>query len=214
MKLYFSPLACSLASRIACYEANAEVSFVAVDLKRQRAADGRDYRQINPLGLVPFLELPQGFLSENAAILQFIAAGCPNADLAPGDLVGRARLQQWLSFIGTELHRGIFKPLLEKTTSEEVKRYALGGVETRFGLLERALVGREFLLEAFSVADAYLFAVLNWTAVTPVDLSAYPAVQAYHRRLGERPSVQRAFAEERELYLREVALERPPAALT
>jgi glutathione S-transferase len=203
MKLYFSPLACSLATRIALYEAGADATFVEVDSKTKMTEEGIDFHTIHPLGLVPALEIEPGeILMENAAILQFVAERFPQARLAPEDARGRAHLQQWLSFIGTELHKAIYLPLLDKTASAEVKAYALAKAESRLGWLAQKLEGREFLLDHFTVADAYLFAVLNWSAVTPVDLKLWPAIRAYHTGLQNRASVTRAFAEERERYMR------------
>ena len=205
MKLYFSPLACSLSARIALYEAGADASFIEVDAKTKRTEAGADYRAIHPLGLVPALEIEGGeVVTENAAILQLIADRFPQAELAPRDPLGRARLQQWLSFIGTELHKALYVPLLDKAAPAEVKAYALVKADTRLGWVAERLAEREFLLDRFSVADAYLFTILNWSSVTPVDLKKWPALPAYHARLQERPAVARAFAEERERYLREL----------
>jgi glutathione S-transferase len=208
MKLYFSALACTLASRIALHEARADVTFVEVDGKTKRTSTGADFLAVNPLGLVPALELPDGdVLSENAAVLQQIARQFPEARLAPTEGKALARLQQYLCFIGTELHKALYAPLLDKQAPDEVKRYALRKVTSRLDWLEAALRGREFLLDEFSVADAYLFAVLNWSRVAPVDLKPYPEIQAFQARLRERPSVARAFAEELELYQQELARE-------
>ncbi|MES1177415.1 MAG: glutathione binding-like protein, partial [Myxococcales bacterium] len=104
----------------------------------------------------------------------------------------------------TELHKGIYVTLLDPNASAEIKAYALRHVDARFGWLDAQLQGRTTLLDEFSIADAYLFAVLNWSAVTPVDLERWPAVHAYHEGLRTRPSVARAFAEELELYRREL----------
>ncbi|WP_394840552.1 glutathione binding-like protein [Pendulispora brunnea] len=206
MKLYFSPLSCSLATRISLYEAGAKATFVEVDPKTKLMEDGKDFREINPLGLVPTLHADTGdVLTENAAILQYVAGALPEANLAPADALGRARLQQWLCFIGTELHKALFVPLLDKKAPADAKSYALEKEASRMGYLEKHLTGREFLLDGFSVADAYLLAVLNWTAVVPIDLAKYPAVQAYVHRLRERPSIAKAIAEERVLYARELA---------
>ncbi|WP_437806497.1 glutathione binding-like protein [Sorangium sp. So ce1078] len=205
MKLYFSPLACSLATRIALYEAGAEASYVEVDPKTKRTEEGADFRAIHPLGLVPALEIEGGeLLTENAAVLQLVADRFPEAELAPRDPLGRARLQQWLCFIGTELHKAVYVPLLDKAAPDEVKAYALARADARLGWVARRLEGREFLLDRFSVADAYLFTVLNWSQVTPVDLKIWPALHAYQARLRARPSVARAFAEEWARYVREV----------
>jgi glutathione S-transferase len=214
MKLYFSPLACSLSSRIALYEAGADVAFVEVDGKTKRTSDGRDFHDVAPLGLVPVLELDDGTrLTENAAILQYVAEAFPDAGLAPTDVVGRARLRQWLSFIGTELHKGLFMPLLAKDTTDGAKSFALGKRDSRLELLEQHLEGREWLLDRFSVADAYLYTVLNWSMVTPVELAKWPRLHAYHGRVAARPNVKRAFNEERVLYGKELLLRAPRAVL-
>lgn len=205
MKLYFAPLACSLSCRIALYEAKADVTFVEV-YKTKATSEGGDYRALHPLGLVPLLVLDDGAaLTENAAILQYIAEAYPDAGLSPRDAFGRARLRQWLSFVGTELHKSLYLPLLDPKAPDGAKEYALSKRDSKLEWLDRSLGGREFLLGAFSVADAYLFAVLNWSAVTPVDLSPWAAITSYQTRLLERPSVARAFAEEKDLYLGQIA---------
>jgi glutathione S-transferase len=206
MEVYFSPLACSLASRIVLYEAGADARFIEVDPKSKRTLDGDDYREIYPLGLVPLLRLDDGsLLRENAAILQYIAARYPHAELAPADAVERARLQQWLSFIGTELHKGLFIPLFDQKAPEGTHAHTLKKQEPRLKYLNSHLAGRDFLLDRFTVADAYLYTVLNWTAPTRVDLASFPAIQQYHQRLQKRPSVAKAFQEERALYKAELA---------
>lgn len=206
MKLYFSPLACSLATRIALYEAGVDAELVEVDSKTKRTADGLDFYEIHPLGLVPALELSSGkVLTENAAVLQYIARAFPAARLAPTDDDGIVELQRWLCFIGTELHKALFTPLLVERAGPDAKTYALGLAESRLRHVERHLAGREFLLDRFSVADAYLFTILSWTQATPVDLKAWPVLAAYRARLLERPLVARAFGEEVELYRQEQA---------
>jgi glutathione S-transferase len=206
MELYFSPLACSLASRIALYEAEADVTFVRVDAKTHTIADGRDYAAIHGLALVPALRLDDGeLLTENAAILQHVAEEFPAAGLAPIDARGRTRMRQWLSFVSTELHKSVFNPLFDKAAPADAKAFALGKADARLTWLAAHLEGREFLLDRFSVADAYLYTVLNWTFVTPLDLKRWPALAAYRARLHERPSIARAFAEEQALYTEELA---------
>jgi len=206
MDLYFSPLACSLASRIALYEAGAEARFIEVDPKSKRTPDGVDYREIYPVGLVPLLRLDDGsLLRENAAILQYIAARYPQAELVPADAAERARVQQWLSFIGTELHKGLFIPLFDQKAPEGTRPHVLKKQESRLKYLDNYLGGRDFLLDRFTVADAYLYTVLNWTTATSVDLAPFPAIQQYHRRLQKRPSVAKAFQEELALYKAELA---------
>jgi glutathione S-transferase len=206
MKLYYSPLACSLSSRIALYEAGADATFVEVDPLTKTTSDGADFRAINPLGLVPTILMDDGgVLTENAAILQYIAERFPMASLAPRDALGRARLHQWLSFIGTELHKALYLPLLTPNAPEGAKTFALSRAQSRLSWVATMLEGREFALGAFSVADAYLFAVLNWSSVTPVDLKPWPTITSYQARLMTRPSVARAFAEERRLFGQEQA---------
>ncbi len=205
MQLYFSPLACSLATRICLYEAGAEATYVEVDPKTKLTRDGKDFREVYPLGLVPTIRTDDGeLLTENAAILQHVAERFPQAHLSPTDSQGRARLQQWLCFIGTELHKALFAPLLDAKAPEGAKAYALEKGASRLAWVEKHLTGREFLLDHFSVADAYLVTVLGWCVATPVDLKKYPALSAYVARLWKRPGVAKAFAEERALYVEEL----------
>ena len=205
MDLYFSPLACSLASRIALYEAGADARFIEVDPKSKRTLDGDDYREIYPLALVPLLRLDDGsLLRENAAIQQYIAARYPQAELAPAEAPEKGRLQQWLSFIGTELHKGLFIPLFDQKAPEGTRSHVLKKQESRLKYLNDHLGGRDFLLDRFTVADAYLYTVLNWTTPTNVDLAPFPAMQEYHRRLQKRQSVAKAFQAELALYKAEL----------
>ena len=127
MDLYFSPLACSLATRIALYEAGAEANYLEVDPKTKVVQkDGSDFRSVNPLGLVPTLRTDDGtVLTENAAILQYVADRFPNAGISAASAEERSRLHQWLCFIGTELHKALFVPLLDKTAPQDAKTYAL-----------------------------------------------------------------------------------------
>jgi glutathione S-transferase len=210
MELFFSPLACSMAARIALAEAGAEVKLVEVDAPTKRLlVTAEDYRAINPLGLVPALRLDDGtVLTENAAILQFVADAFPEASLAPpeSDRLGRARLRQWLSFVGTELHKGLMMPLLGRDTPAEVKAWVVDKYAPRLAYLDDRLNGREFLLDRFSVADAYLATVLNWMQATPeIDLAATPHVKAYLERMRQRPSMAAALTAEVPLFRAEIA---------
>ncbi len=210
MELFFAPLACSMSARIALAEAGAAVNLIEVDTKLGRVLKtGEDYRAINPLGYVPALKLDDGtVLTENSAILQYIADAYPEAGLAPplSDRIGRARLRQWLSFIGAELHKGLMTPLLGRETPPEVKAWTVHKYAPRLAYLDEKLRAREFLLDRFSVADGYLAVVLNWTRATPeIDLSAYPNVKAYLERMRERPSVAAALATEIPLFQAEIA---------
>jgi len=214
MDLYFSPLACSMATRIALYEAGEAANYLEVDPKtKQVQSDGSDFRQVNPLGLVPTLRTDDGtVLTENAAILQYVADRFPKAGLGTSSAIERSRLHQWLCFIGTELHKGLFVPLLDRKAAPEVKSYVLEKNLSRLDYLENYLRGREYLLDHFSVADAYLVTVINWTMATPpVELAKWPAVKAYYERLRTRPSVAKAVAEEFELYKAEIARQKAAA---
>lgn len=202
MDLYYSPLACSMASRIVAYEAGAELGFTRVDTKAGRLPDGTDYRTINPMGQVPALKTDDGqIVTENAVVLQVLADAWPDAGLAPAaGTPDRYRLQQWLSFIGTELHKAVFSVLLTPKAPAEAKAYARSLLDERLDTLEAHLAGRDWLLDRFSVADAYLAAVLNWTRFTAVDLTPWPSAAAYFARLQARPSVARAGQEETQLF--------------
>jgi glutathione S-transferase len=209
MQLYFSPLACSMASRIALYEADSQARFVEIDPRTKQTLAGEDFLAINSLGLVPTIRTDDGeVLTENAAILQYIADRFPETTLAPREGMARSRLHQWLSFVGTELHKALFIPLFDPKMPEEAKARTLEKGDSRLAYLNQYLGGREFLLDRFGVADAYLFTVLNWHIATPVKLSKWPAVQAYYDRLKQRPSVARALAEEHALYAVEQARHR------
>lgn len=206
MDLYFSPLACSMASRIALYEAGASARFIEVDSKTKRTLSGDDFFVINPLGLVPAIRTDEGeVLTENAAILQYIADRFQPGGLAPREGMARSRLQQWLSFIGTELQKVLFTPLFDAKMPEQARARALEKGDARLARLDAHLSDREFLLDDFSVADAYLFTVLNWNLATPVDLGRWRAIQGYYEHLKQRRSVARALKEELELYAFEQA---------
>jgi glutathione S-transferase len=200
MDVYFSPLACSLASRIAAYEAGGDVRFHRVDTRIGRTEAGDDFRMINPKGMVPALRTQEGeVLTENPAVLLYIADHFPHAGLAASGFE-RYRLQQWLSFIGTELHKVVFSPLLSPKYGPEAKAQAREAAAGRLAYLDAHLKGRSFLIDTFSVADAYLLAVLNWTRTVQIDLAPYPDTVAYRDRLSSRPSVAKAMKEEFALY--------------
>jgi glutathione S-transferase len=208
MELYFSPLACSMATRIALYEAGASADYLEVDPRSKVVLnDGSDFTEVNPLGLVPTLRTDDGaVLTENAAILQYVADRFPEANLGSGAGMERSRLHQWLCFIGTELHKGLFVTLLDKKAPQDAKTYVVQKNLSRLDYLENYLKGRDYLLDHFSVADAYLVTVINWTMATPpVDLVKWPTLKAYYERLRARPSVAKAIAEEFELYKAEIA---------
>jgi glutathione S-transferase len=204
MELYFAPLACSLATRIALYEAGAQARYTQANTHTKKLLDGGDFFAINPMGQVPALRLDDGsILTENTAILQYVAEQFPQARLAPASGRERSELQQWLGFIGTELHKAIFIPLLDDKASEEVKAYARDKIALRMRILQSHLRDREYVLDTFSVADAYLTTILNWANASKVDLQQWPEVHAYHQRMLKRPSIARAAGEELALYKEE-----------
>ena len=200
MDIFFSPLACSMASRIVVYEAGGQANFIRVDTKAGRTADGQDYAEINPKGLVPAIRTDEGeVLTENAAVLQYLGDRFPQSGLAPQGFE-RARLQQWLNFIGTELHTGVFHPLFASKAGPDAKAFAREEAVKRFSYLDDHLDGRDWLLDRFTVADAYLAVVLNWAQFVNLDLKPYPNVTAFVARAKARPSIARAMGEEMALF--------------
>lgn len=198
MKLYFSPGACSLSPHIALLEAGLPCHTEQVDLGTKTTAGGTDYRTINPKGYVPALELDDGsILTEAAVVVQYIADQAPDRRLAaPAGTMARYRQMEWLNFISSELHKG-FGPLFNPAASEEVKALARANLAKRFPIVASALETREFIAgEGFSVADCYLFTILSWSGHAGVDLAPWPALGAYLARIGARPAVQQALRDE------------------
>jgi len=195
MKLYFSPSACSFSPHIALREAGVDFELVKVDLKNHKlAADGADYNAINPKGYVPVLELDNGErLTEGPAIVQYIADLKPELGLAPAaGSFERYRLQEWLAFINSEVHKG-FSPLFRPTTPEETKTSAREALSNRLAYIAKHLDRNEFLMgKQFTVADGYLFTVLNWGQWVGIDINAWPSLAAFVARVGSRPSVTAA----------------------
>ena len=196
MKLYFKPFACSLASRIALIEAELDAEFVAVPADG-RLADGRHYTAISPMGYVPAIETNAGFvLSEGPAVLTYIAELAPEGVLAPPAFSdGHYRMLAWLNFIATELHKSVFMPLLGYA-SEAEREAARAKAGKPLAVLAAHLEGREYLEDRFTVADAYLLAVLNWCEHAGLTIADWPVLRAYRGRLRARPSVAAAMGEE------------------
>jgi glutathione S-transferase len=198
MKLFYSPGACSLSPHIVSREAGLPLELVKVDLKAKKYDGGADYTKINAKGYVPALQLDSGqVLTEGPAIVQYLADQKPDARLAPKlGSFERYQLQEWLNFIGTELHKG-FSPLFKPNTPDEYKRIAKENLATRIDWLDKQLDGRDFLMgKNFSVADAYAFTILSWSKPLQIDLSKWPNVTAYLARVGARPMVQEALKAE------------------
>lgn len=198
MKLYMKPGACSLASHIALCESGLPFDLVKVDLAAKKTEDGGDFFTVNAKGQVPTLALDGGgVLTEGPVILQYVADQAPAAGLipAPGSME-RYRVQEWLNFIGTELHK-TFSPLFRPTTPDTFKATLKDLLAAKFGVLDARLATVPFLAgEAFTVADAYAFTVLRWAAPMGLDLARWPNVAAYFERVGARPAVRAALAAE------------------
>ena len=198
MKLYYSPGACSLSPHIALHEAGLAFTPVLASTKSHKLQDGTDYYSINPLGYVPMLELDDGTrLREGPAIVQYIADQVPLKMLAPvNGSLQRYRLQEWLTFIGTEIHKG-FSPLFNPATPEEYKTMAREKVLQRLQWVDSQLADKQYLMgDQFTVADGYLFTVTNWAKPTSLDISALTNLAAYRERVAARPAVQEAMKAE------------------
>ncbi|MBB6557767.1 glutathione S-transferase [Acidovorax soli] len=198
MKLYYSPGACSLSPHIVLHEAGLAFTPVLASTKSHKLQDGTDYYGINPLGYVPMLELDDGTrLREGPAIVQYVADQVPLKMLAPQNgSLQRYRLQEWLTFIGTELHQ-TFSPLFNPATPEEYKATRRDKLLQRLGWVDSQLADKQYLMgEHFTVADAYLFTVANWHKPTNVDISGLANLAAYRERVAARPAVQAAMKTE------------------
>jgi len=198
MKLYYSPGACSLSPHIVLREAGLAFEPVMAPTKTHKLQDGTDYYTINPLGYVPMLELDDGTrLREGPAIVQYIADQVPNKNLAPAaGTLPRYRLQEWLTFIGTEIHKS-FSPLFNPNMPEDGKKIYRERLANRFDFLNKELAGKQYLMgDQFSVADAYLYTVTRWAKPMAIDLSAYPNLVAHNARVNARPAVQEALKAE------------------
>jgi glutathione S-transferase len=198
MKLYYSPGACSLSPHIVLHEAGLAYEPVLASTKTHQLADGTDFYTINPLGYVPVLELDDGTrLREGPAIVQYLADQAPHKNLAPAHgTLGRYRLQEWLTFIGTEIHKS-FSPLFVPGTPEDYKPQVKQRLLARLQWVDSELAGKPYLMgEQFSVADAYLFTVTNWGQYVGLDISQLKNLVAYRERIAARPAVQAAMKAE------------------
>ena len=194
MKLYYSPGACSLSPMIALAEAGLPYQPVLASTKSHKLADGTDYYTINPKGYVPLLELDEGErLTEGPAIVQYIADRAPQKNLAPANgTLARYRLQEWLNFVSTELHKQ-YSPLFVAAVPDEYKAMQRQRLKDRYAWVDRQLAGRDYLMgDTFTVADGYLYTVTNWAQHVGVDLAGLANLAAYMKRVGERPAVQEA----------------------
>ncbi|MBV8665121.1 MAG: glutathione transferase GstA [Burkholderiaceae bacterium] len=198
MKLFFSPGACSLAPHIVLREAGLSFELDQVNLGTKQTASGKDFLQINPKGYVPTLQLDNGqVLTEGAVILQYLADQVPRKHLAPpSGTLERFHLMEWLTFISSELHKA-FSPLFNSKTPEEYRVIVRENLTKRIGFVAKQLEKTDYIGgDQFSIADAYLFTVLCWTRPTKMDLAPWPSVVAYMDRVGSRPAVHAAMIAE------------------
>jgi glutathione S-transferase len=198
MKLYYSPGACSLSPHIALLEAGLPCDLVKVDLKAKKLENGDDYLQVNPKGQVPALALDSGELvTEGPVIVQMIADKAAAKNLAPArDSAERYKLQEWLNFITTELHKN-FGPMFSPVLSDDAKAFFKDRVMAKFKYIDSQLPGRDYLMgKQFTVADGYLFTMLSWADRMKFDLAALPNLVVYQARVAARPKVQEALTKE------------------
>ncbi len=199
MKLYFSPGACSLSPHIVLNEAGLPYELVRVDLKSKMTEGGDDFRRVSPKGYVPVLRLDNGeILTEGTAIVQYLADLRPETRLAPpAGTLERYRLQEWLNFIATEIHKP-FSPFFNPQTPETQRESQKQRLGERFGLVVASLDGHDYLMpQGFTVADAYLYTVLAWAPGVGLSLDPWPALRSYMERVQKRPGVAAALAKER-----------------
>ena len=199
MKLYYSPGACSLSPHIVAREAGIAVDLKKVDLKTKTLADGGgSYTAVNAKGYVPALGLDDGsMLTEGPAIVQYLADQKPDSGLAPkSGTTDRLRLPEWLNFISSELHKAMgtfFNP----KAPDDWKAAVTERLGVRMDYVATELTGKQYLMgDKFSVADAYLFTILNWAPMVKFDLARWPAITEYYKRVAQRPKVQEALKAE------------------
>ena len=198
MKLFYSPGSCAMSPHIVLSEAGADYTLDRVDLATKTTEDGRPLKAINPQDAVPVLQLDGGeTLTEGAAIVQYIADQMPQAGLLPpAGTLARARVQQWLNYIATEMHKA-HVPLFKADYPRVTKDMAIANVKRAYDFVSAALADRPYLTgDAFTVADAYLFTIVNWHNFIGLDLAPWPVLVAYQARVAARPAVQKAMREE------------------
>jgi glutathione S-transferase len=196
MKLYYRPGACSLYSHIVALEAGLTLELVRVQ-DGQLLPDGSDFKRVNPKGYVAALQLDNGdVLTEGAVIVQYLADQAPTSGLAPAPAsFERYRLQEWLVYISTEIHTQ-FTPLF-RGGPEETQLAARNNLTRRFELAAQRLADHPFLMgDTFTAADAMLFVMLSWTSRVAFSLDPWPSLQSFQTRVTERPAVQQALRAE------------------
>jgi glutathione S-transferase len=208
MHLYSAPLSCSLASHIALLETGADAGCTYVVLGTKKTLEGDDYLAIAPKGQVPALRLDDGeMLTEGPAVLQYIADRAPAAGLAPpAGSLARYRLQEWLNYLSTEVHKMVFATIFNPATPPESKAFARGVAPVKLDHISAKLGDRPYLMgDTFSVADAYLVTILGWCDPAGIDLARWPNLVAYRGRMMARPAVAKAVGEELEARARMAA---------
>ena len=198
MKLYYSPGACSLSPHIVLLEAGAKFDLAKVEFPSKKTSDGEDLLTINPKGAVPTLRLDDGdVLTEGAVIVQYIADQAGNTTLAPAPgTKERLKVQEWLNYIASELHKS-FSPLFKPTTPDAYKAIVKANLDKQFAYLDKTLAGKDYLTgKNFTVADAYLFTIMNWRHLHKMDISAYKNLATYLDRISARPKVKEAMQAE------------------
>jgi len=198
MKLFYASGACSLSPHIVAQEAGIELSLQKVDLKTKTIASQGDFLTVNPKGYVPVLQLDDGqVLTEGPVIGQYLADLKPEKGLAPkAGTLPRYRLQEWLGYINSELHK-TYSPLFSPATPAETRAERLAYLAKRYALVEKQLASHPYLLgESFTVADAYLFTITNWAGAVKLDLAPFPHLRAYQERVAARPAVKAAMKAE------------------
>lgn len=194
MKLYYSPGSCSLAPHIVLREAGLEFDLVKTNTRERSTSDGSDFLAVNPKGYVPALLLDDGeALTECPAILQYLADQKPDSGLLPSaGTLEHYRVLEWVAFVATELHKGL-GPIFRPDSPAELKTSTRERVARRLAWINEQLAGRNFVIgDSFTIADAYLWVVIGWLGYAGLSPDRWPALQAYHARIGERPAIQAA----------------------
>jgi glutathione S-transferase len=199
MKLFYAPGSSSLLPHIVLREAGLPFAALKINEHTKVIEGGGDYRKVNPLGYVPALVLDDGtLLTEGPAIVQYIADQVPSKNLAPPNgTIERAKLQAWLNFFSSEMHKGGFSPLFNKGMPEEGKNIFRKRLTARFAHLDHHLSSNEYVMgHDYSIADLHLFVVSNWASWVDFDLSPYTNVTSHRKRIGVRAAVQAALEAE------------------
>jgi glutathione S-transferase len=194
MQLYFSPGACSLATHITLREAGLPFELKRADTKTKKLTDGSDFWAVNSKGAVPALRLDDGqVLTEGVAIMQYLADQRPDSKLVPkAGTLERYRVLEWLNYLTSEVHKS-FSPLFNPGAAPEVKAYTLANLEKKLDWTNAQLGAKKYLTgDTFTIADAYLFTLINWTYFVGIDLGKWPALKDFHARVAARPHVQQA----------------------